>query len=191
MTDERTSVDELMELEGENRPEPSTVRKGSQISRHEATERKVYLTKMLVSQYDQHEIYAFMSKKFQMSKSTVDQMELSIYEAWEREDDKRARHMKPAAIRRLHDHIREARKAGNWSAVANFERILANMLGMNAPLEVRSQATVTHASAALVLMEQLTPAQRRELLEGDVGSGETIEVTEVDSDEPDGEPETF
>jgi len=192
VNDDRTPVDELLTLEGENRPEPGSRGGAVQISRREATERRVYLAKMLASQYDQQEIYTFMAERFKMNAAAVDRMELAIYEAWDLEDSKRSRHMKTAAVRRLHGHVRSATKAGNWAAVANFERILANMLGLNAPLEVRSQSTVTHASAAMVLMEKLTPAQRRELLEGDVDSGEGIEVTPVD-DEDDGgpDPETF
>jgi hypothetical protein len=187
---ERPTVDELLELQGENRPESFDGQRsgpGDSITRREAAERRVFLARLLMGQYQSDEIYAAMAKQFGMDTTAVDRLELEVYRLWETEDTKRSTYWKHAARRRILDHIRAAGKAGNWPSVMAGEKILAGIEGTNAPIEIRAHARVEHSHAVLNLIGQLSEQEVLALAEGERAretqrDGADIEVVPADPD---------
>jgi hypothetical protein len=159
MSDDRASIDDLLATEGENKPE-ATFNDG--VSNKEATERRVLLSRLLAGAYSSDEIYAVMIEKHpNMTPKQVDQLELALYRQWDHEDTRRSRYFKNAARRRIADHVRAARKAGNWSAVMSGERLLASIEGTNAPIEVHTRAHVTHDNAVTTVLGEYTQEELR------------------------------
>lgn len=191
----KPTVDELLALQGDNEPEAfdgHAPGPGGTITKKEAAERRVFLARLITSHYDSDSIYVGMAKQFGMSQESVDRLELEIYRIWEDEDSRRSNYWKSAAIRRIMDHIRSAAKEGSWSAVGALEKIAASIQGTNAPIEVHSRATVTHATAVLNLIGEMPDDEVRALIEAEhalAQKNDVIDVTPAPEAQPESEQE--
>lgn len=72
-------------------------------------------------------------------------------------------HWKAQAIRRVYGHIAAAREASQWNAVAQFERLLAEMQGTKEPLEIALNVDRAVSEAALHAVAQLSPERIRQI----------------------------
>jgi hypothetical protein len=182
MPDDKPDIDELLALQGENRPEDFPGHRpgpGNSVTREESAERRVFMAKLLMGQYESDEIYSFMETKFKMDQKAVNRLELQIYKIWEGEDTKRAKYWKSAARRRILKHIRDAASDGNWPSVMAGEKILTGIEGTNAPIEIRTHAKVEHSHAVLNLIGQLSEDEVRALAQSEralLGDGQIIDA---------------
>ena len=100
-----------------------------------------------------------MHSRFAMTRRATDKLARLVYQQWHQEDTDRRPHQKQAAIRRLQDHVLGARKAGNWNAVMQGERLLAQIQGTLEPVEVHINVDAEIRETVAVLLTQL-PQER-------------------------------
>jgi hypothetical protein len=128
---------------------------------------------MFANGVDRIAIIAECRKRFGIGKTITLNLLAEVLKEWGRIEDERRPHHRIAQIRRLQSHIAAARSDKKWAAVANLERLLAQILGTLEPLEVRVKADVVVKESLELAVSSLTHDQIRELanrqreLEGD------------------------
>lgn len=99
-----------------------------------------------------------------MSKVAVRKYIDRIRAKWKEEEREARPHYKASAMRRIIDHIADARRDKNWAAVAQFEKLLSEMQGTKEPLEVALTVNDAVNDALVVVVSRLTPERRAELI---------------------------
>jgi hypothetical protein len=106
-----------------------------------------------------------------------------VRSSWQEEDAESARHYKSAAIRRLHRHIAAAKLKNAWTAIAMFEKILAQVQGTLEPIQVSITAEARVAQAVLHVLGESDPEQIRRLVDEEIArfpsSGAAREVLQL------------
>jgi|TARA_Y100000034_G_scaffold126671_1_gene178229 hypothetical protein len=100
-------------------------------------------------------IQAAMRQEHGMSATQTDRLVSQVYQEWGDEDADRRPHLKQSAVRRMHNHINNARKAKAWGAVMQGERLLAQIQGTMEPTEVRVNVDAEVRESVMVLLSQL------------------------------------
>ncbi len=100
-----------------------------------------------------------------MTRTVVATYVARIREKWAEEERAARPHYKAQAMRRIYGHIAEAKRDKNWSAIAQFEKILSDMQGTKEPVEINVNIDATVTEAALHVVSTLTPERRRALIE--------------------------
>jgi hypothetical protein len=158
-------------------PAPLRVRyptKRNRVITHiEHLQRKHVISTMFANGVDRVQIIAECRKRFGIGRTATLQLLAEVLKEWGRIEDERRPYHRTAQIRRLQSHIAAARAKNAWSAVANLERLLAQILGTLEPLEVRVKADVVVKESLELAVSSLSHDQIRELanrqreLEGD------------------------
>jgi DNA-binding transcriptional MerR regulator len=117
-----------------------------------------------------------------MSKTAVRTYISRVHARWAEEERTNRAHYKTQAIRRLYGHIAEARKASNWAAVAQLERLLSDIQGTKEPIEVQVNVDATVTEAMLHVVANLSPERKRALIEEQrrlraLAQGATVDVS--------------
>lgn len=134
-------VDEVLERANSaaNRPaklhSPGTGGSKPKVSTEEARHRRQMMSSALAQGFPTDAIYTQFNHEFGLSEEQTRRLMREVRAQWEAEDSEEARYAAAKQRRRLWDHIREARKAGKWAAVANLEKVLASVEGTDQPTE--------------------------------------------------------
>jgi len=181
---EQTTIDELLDLEGENQPEKVDGHQtgpGAAVSRRQAAERKVFLGRALAANHSSEEIYEAMAQQYGMDRQAVDRLELKVFETWETEKTKRSKYFSEAARLRLYELMRKMIKEKAWPSVMQCENLIAKIEGTMAPVEVHTSGTVAHGGAIAHLFGQMDRDELLGIVEAERQraqvEGEAIEVT--------------
>jgi hypothetical protein len=136
----------------------------SNVSAAERQERSEAVERLLIAGVSPLRIKALVYERFGMSDGAVHGVVERVRERWRREEaDSRATY-KATAMRRLYGHIAEARASKHWPAVAQLERLLAEMQGTREPVEVAMNITATLGESAARVVAQLTPEKMAALI---------------------------
>jgi hypothetical protein len=108
-----------------------------------------------------------MGQQFAMTPRAVQRLAGQVYDALASEEGERRPHLKRLQLRRLVGYITAARTAvdakkqpaPNWSAVAQFERLYAQIAGTLEPVEVHSSVNVDVRESIALVLEQM-PSDR-------------------------------
>lgn len=109
-------------------------------------ERRAVTSGMLAQGAGADAIVTALGSKYAMSPRQAQDLVTEVRAMWDDEDAEAARYARGAARRRLMQSIREANKDRKFTAVANLEKVLADVEGTNAkeeeqPIDVDSRLT--------------------------------------------------
>lgn len=143
------------------------------LSVEEHRQRRIVCSRLLHTALTFDEICEIMARPvlpngrpgFRMSVAQVRQLITEIYARWADEDAGGEPYRKAAARRRIAEELRDARKAGAWTAIANLEKVLACIEGTNAPIEVSTPAGTRLSDALLAVLGASEELEVRELIE--------------------------
>jgi hypothetical protein len=166
-----------------NGPEkiPGTIYRGSSahISKAESKQRIVIMERLLASGQSDAAIEEVMEKKFGINEKACRRYRQRVYEKWASEDAERGAHLKTAARRRIYDHLEGARRAKQWSAVANLEKILSGIEGTTIdPKEATTPTEVRIREATLSILNEADPNWVVEIIEREmkISGGSSAEL---------------
>ena len=97
----------------------------------QARERRALMTAALANGISRDAIVQQFENKYGMNPDSVGALMADVRAMWDDEDAEAARYAKGAARRRITGHIREASKDRKFTAVANLEKVLADVEGTN------------------------------------------------------------
>ena len=97
----------------------------------ETRERRALMTAALANGIARDAIIFQFTNKYSMSERAVGDLMAEVRAMWDDEDAESARYARGAARRRIGGHLREASKDRKWTAVANLEKVLAEIEGTN------------------------------------------------------------
>lgn len=117
------------------------------LSRDDTAERRALVEKLCMAGVGRLPIRAALAKRYNTSRHRSDALIAECRTNWAEEERENRPHYKAAAIRRLMGHISASRREKNWTAVAQFERLLSDVQGTREPLELNLNidARVTEA----------------------------------------------
>lgn len=124
-----------------------------------------FIEKLLIAGIAIARIESACRDQFSMPKSAVSKCVEQVHARWADEERSNRLHYKTQAMRRLYGHVAEARKDKNWAAVAQLERLLADIQGTKEPLEVQLNVDATISEAVLHVVANLSPERRVALIE--------------------------
>lgn len=124
------------------------------VSLEKQRERRALMSGMLAQGAGRDAITAAFGKKFGMTDEAVRVLIDEVRAMWDDEDADHARYARSAARRRLHQSIREANKDRKFTAVANLEKVLADVEGTNVNEEDQPIDVDSRLSDALLHMLQ-------------------------------------
>ena len=127
-------------------------------------ERSTAIEQLLISGVSRSRIEGLMRERYEMSSGAVRGVIERVRRRWAEEERESRLHYKEMAMRRLYGHIAEARKAANWPAVAQLERLLAEMQGTREPMVVEVNASALLTESAAHVLSQMTPERRGALI---------------------------
>lgn len=163
------------------------------VGTEERQKRMEAIESMMIANLGSSTIYAEMRKPpFDMKKSAVDRYMSTIRDQWQDEEREKRPHNKQQAMRRITGHIIRAREKGNFAAVAQFERLLAEMQGTLVPTEHVIHVNGRESEAMTAVLAGLTEERRRELIaKAETAGLLTVQAESVTVDEkPTEKPET-
>lgn len=162
--------------------DPTAWRRRPRTSPEEALKRQATLAKLLESNVPMPDVVRTMRKQFPtLGERMVRKLVGQTYDAMVEDDGARGPHLKRLQLRRLMGYIVAARqprqeevrgKGGevrvvthppNWGAVANLERLYAQVAGTLEPVEVHSNVNVDVRESIAMVLEH-TPADRLVML---------------------------
>lgn len=137
------------------------------MSVEERRKRLDFIEKLLVAGVNTGRIESACREAFNppMPKTSVAKYIEQVRARWAEEERTNRVHYKAQAMRRLYGHVAEARKAANWAAVAQLERLLADIQGTKEPVEVQLNVDATVTEAVLHVVATLSPERRRAMIE--------------------------
>lgn len=114
------------------------------VSEIEQRQRREAMTAMLAQGVSRDAITITFGTKFGMTERGVRALIEEVRAMWDDEDADAARYYKSGQLRRMHRHIQEAAKDRKWTAVANLEKVFADVAGTNTkeeeqPIDVDSR----------------------------------------------------
>jgi hypothetical protein len=134
------------------------------VSAKEAKERRMMLADAMSNGLSFDEITEVMFTHFGMNTDQVKALMDKVKRQLQTEFDENSALHRATASRRIHRHIIEARKKGQFSAVANLEGQLARIQGTEAHQQVQINADIKMQGAVVQLLGSLTQAQLNELV---------------------------
>lgn len=127
--------------------------------------RLIAVEQMLVAGVPQAVLEATCKEKFGMTRSAVDRYCGLVRERWAKESEQDRAQLKKMAVRRIQQHIRNATAKGQFSAVAQLERLLSDIQGTKEALEVNVNVTSTITEAVISVVSAMTPEEQHALIE--------------------------
>ena len=145
-------------------------------TKKEAEQRRarIVISGLLRSGHSDEEMYELVkdevrengSRGLGLTKSQMRDIMYQIYAQWAAEDAEREPFQKSMATRRLSGHIRQAAKAGKWTAVAAMEKVLGMIQGtIDEGANIQINVGDRFTEAAIQKVSSLSPAQYREVIE--------------------------
>lgn len=136
-------------------------------------EKKIILSRLMHSMMSFQEICMVMCAErnargepgFKMTEPAVRQLMDKIYAEWANDDDHWQERARPAARRRIYDHIRGAKKDGKWNAVANFEKTLSKIEGTEYDAAAPMASSAVLSDAMKEVMTELEAEEIEELIQ--------------------------
>ena len=144
-------------------PSPTDKRRVNIVSIEERRKRTALIEGLLISGVPMTRIEDQARQLHQMTKSQVGAYIARIRETWAAEEAGNRAHNKAQQQRRLYGHISAAKADKNWPAVAQFEKLLADIQGTREPLEM-TVTTTTLTEVTMKVVSGLTPERRGQLL---------------------------
>jgi hypothetical protein len=184
MSDDPDFLDDLLNDDPEEEEGPLAMHGGRgmrgpriTVTAKQAKERRMALSQLLINGVSHDEIAEAMGAKFQMTSDEVATLIPKVLNQLKAEYDESSPFHKQMASRRLHGHIIEARKARQYSAVANLESQLSKIQGTESPTEQHLTIDARLQQATLQVLGQLTPAQVNDLVAEELRQlGPTVQV---------------
>lgn len=139
-------------------------RRGVIVSLDERRRRMDAIERLMVAGVSANKIEDACKKEFSIGKTRVRGYMADIRNRWIEEERANRPTYKAQAMRRIYGHIAEARKAGNWTSVAQFERLLTEIQGTREPVEIQLNVDATVTEAVLHVVANLTPERRAAIL---------------------------
>jgi len=139
--------------------------RGTIVTLEERRKRTEAIESLLVNGVGLARLERIGRETFGMNKAAVALYVKRIRERWAEESRAERPHNKAQQVRRIYGHIAEARRDKNWSAVAQFEKLLAQVLGTMEPVEINVNIDATVTEAALHVVANLTPERRTAMIE--------------------------
>lgn len=135
------------------------------VTREEIKKRTEYIEALMIQGVPLSRIESSAKTSFSMSRNQVATYMTRIREKWSEEEQKARPHYKAQAMRRILGHIAQAKGDKNWAAVAQFEKLLAEMQGTKEAVEVHLNVDVQTTEAVLHVISGLSPERRTALIE--------------------------
>lgn len=133
-------------------------------------ERSEAIERLLIAGVSPNRIKTLAQTQYGMSEGATRGVVERVRRRWAAEEQDTRATYKATAMRRLYGHIAEARAAKHWPAVAQLERLLAEMQGTKEPMEVALNINAALGESAARVVAQLPPeklaaliAEQREL----------------------------
>lgn len=127
------------------------------VQKNERIKRRQALSALLAGGVPREEMDQLMARDHGMTVHAVSALLSQVVKGWADEELERRPQWKRAAMRRMHGHIAAARGAKNWSAVAQLERLLAQMQGTLEPLEINVNLDATVRESVINVVAMATP----------------------------------
>lgn len=155
-------------------------RRGVVVSLVEVRKRTEFIENALVAGISASRITRAARDQFGMPAPSVKNYIARIRERWAEEERDSRPFYKQQSIRRIYGHISAARAEKNWSAIAQLEKLLADIQGTKEPIAVQIDVDATMKEAALHVIANLTPERRRALITEQRRLRELFEKTTID-----------
>lgn len=139
------------------RPATAAERRVTYVSPEQRRERESEIERLMIAGVSQSRTENAMRDRHGMSRHAVQSAMRRVRQRWVEEERENRPSYKNTAMRRLLGSIAEARGAKNFAAVAQLERLLAEMQGTREPIEMNVNVETTLPEAALQVAAQLTP----------------------------------
>jgi hypothetical protein len=139
-------------------------RRGVVVSLANVRKRTEFIENLLVAGISPSRIARAAREQLGMKSSSVNTYIDRIRERWAEEERGSRPYYKQQAIRRIYGHISQARAEKNWSAIAQLEKLLADIQGTKEPITVQIDVDATVKEAALHVIANLTPERRQALI---------------------------
>lgn len=120
-------------------------------------ERRQYVVTMLLDGVEEETMRRTLRKRFGCERNEARGLVKKVLNEWAAADADRRPHEKRLQVRRLVQHIRDAKRDKSHSAVASFERLLAQILGTLEPTEVHVNVDARVRESVHVVLSQLSP----------------------------------
>jgi hypothetical protein len=151
---------------------PDAIEKGQAkefITAPEKAKRRQVLSRIMWSGLSDDDIYEIMGRPrdqdgFGMDRDQVKKLIDEVYAMWATEKAAREPYIKELSINRILDHIRKAGKEGSWTAVANMEKVLAQILGTYEPVEVVQHTSARIDEAVLKVLGETEESELRRMI---------------------------
>ena len=105
-----------------------------------------------------------MEEKYGMDKASVIRLQKEVFKRWTEEDSVRGKYKKLASAHRILEHIRQAAKAGQFTAVASLERTLAPIEGTDSKDRGGDGRTVNVTNNLIAVLGDMSPDVLRDLI---------------------------
>lgn len=108
---------------------------------------------------------AALKAQFNMGPGAVASYVARVRARWAAEGEQDRAQLKKAAVKRLQQHIRGAVAKGQFSAVAQLERLLADIQGTKEAVEVNLNVSTTVTEAVIGIVTGMTAEEQAALIE--------------------------
>lgn len=123
--DDKDAPNEPLKLPGLSGPRPN------ELMLQQVSQRRAAMTQALAQGVSVEAIQTMFVNQFGMRREQVRDLQREVRAMWDDDDAEFARYAKGAARRRIYGHIRKASAAGKFTAVAAFEKVMADIEGTN------------------------------------------------------------
>lgn len=134
------------------------------VSPAERSQRMIAIEQMLVAAAPLSMIEAACKEKFGMGRQAVATYIERVKGRWAQEAEQDRPQLKKLAVKRLHQHIRNAAAKGQFSAVAQLERLLSDIQGTKEAVEVNLNVNATIAEAVITVATSMTDEEQAALI---------------------------
>ena len=100
-------------------------------------------------------IVADMSKRFGIAARTTDDYIAKVRDAWVANAAENMEFERAAAVKRIREISRRASEDGSYTAAIQAERLVADILGYNAPRQSKVEVTGTSTAGVVVYLPQI------------------------------------
>ena len=145
-------------------PSDPSERRRTYVSPEQRIEREAEVERLLVAGVGQRGIERTMHERHGMTVSMVRSAASRVRKRWADEERDNRPSYKAAAMRRLMGHIAAARGKDNYAAIAQLERLLAEMQGTREPEVVNLNVETSLPEAAMRVIAQLSPERFQALV---------------------------
>lgn len=133
------------------------------VDKAERIERRQAMHQLIAHAIPRREVVDAMRAKFSMTQAATLRLHSMCITQMAEDEAERRPHYKAQAIRRLHAHVRDAKKRGNFTAIASLERLLAQIEGTLEPVEINVTLDATVRESIAVVLAHTTPERLTQL----------------------------